>query len=260
MKKPLVLAVVIVLIIAAFAVFRSCTPVSDERLVDDWIASNPLVVTEDGVQKRAVAAEWIEALRQYLLFDEEQENIGYVEKESLINSIRSKSRPVVSVNPVGVAPPVPVPVPVPTPVPAPVPTPVPPVTPTPTPAPTPAPAPVPAPVPTPVPTPTPAPTPVPVPVPIPAPPVPLHCSNAVWDGDESDLDCGGSCLPCPPSGCPQCLSCWTNSDCVTGNCDMSAAQPLPALDPLTGQSYTSVQQLQLLAGQSWIISYQGRCV
>ncbi|MBW3010707.1 DUF4215 domain-containing protein [Candidatus Woesearchaeota archaeon] len=93
--------------------------------------------------------------------------------------------------------------------------------------------------------------------PLPPPPgggVPSHCTNTVWDGDESDLNCGGSCPACTPP-----LSCWTNSDCTTNNCDFTNAMtPLP-LNPLTGQPYT-IAEIQLLAGQSWIIPYQGVCV
>jgi hypothetical protein len=195
-------------------------------------------------------------------------------------------------------PPAPTPVPVPVPTPLPVPpnlTPGPtPIPPTPPPIPTPPPAPnITPPTPPSPPNITPTPTPVPTPTPIPtpsgpvcgngmveigeqceppntptcdancqivvAPPQPPHCTDGQWNFDESDLDCGGSCLSCPPPGCPTCLSCWTNSDCITGNCDMSAAQPLPAIDPVTGAIYNTIAQVQPLAGQMWIIPWQGRC-
>ena len=183
---------------------------------------------------------------------------------------------------------VPVPIPIPTPAPAPTPTPSP--TPTPTP---PAPTPTPSPQPPQPPAPT---TPVcgnnivetgeqcePPNTPTcdascqtitTPPPAPAHCTNLQSDGDESDWNCGGSCPGCPPSPpycddinfpspwnvpCAQHLSCWTNSDCVTNNCDMSGAQPLPAIDPNTGIIYNTVQQLRTLVGQSWIIPYQGIC-
>jgi hypothetical protein len=43
---------------------------------------------------------------------------------------------------------------------------------------------------------------------------PENCSDSVVDGDETDVDCGGSiCDPCADG-----LSCGTNSDCVNGNC------------------------------------------
>jgi len=41
-----------------------------------------------------------------------------------------------------------------------------------------------------------------------------HCSNNVLDGDETDIDCGGSCNPCLNG-----MSCNTNEDCVSGLCD-----------------------------------------
>jgi len=40
---------------------------------------------------------------------------------------------------------------------------------------------------------------------------------------------------------------------------MNAAQPLPAMDSGTGIIYNTISQLQQLAGQMWIIPYQGRC-
>ncbi|MBD3361595.1 DUF4215 domain-containing protein [Candidatus Woesearchaeota archaeon] len=88
---------------------------------------------------------------------------------------------------------------------------------------------------------------------------PAHCSDNQWTGDESDLDCGGSCQPCPPPGNPTYLSCWTNSDCATGECDMSQAKPLPATDPNTGIQYNSISQIRQFTGQNWIIQYQGKC-
>lgn len=43
--------------------------------------------------------------------------------------------------------------------------------------------------------------------------LPTHCSNAVRDSDESDVDCGGSCAPCAV-----CLACSEDSDCADGRC------------------------------------------
>jgi hypothetical protein len=48
---------------------------------------------------------------------------------------------------------------------------------------------------------------------------PPTCSDQVWDGDESDLDCGGSCPPCP-SG----KRCVLAGDCVGGLCLPSIGQ------------------------------------
>ncbi len=42
---------------------------------------------------------------------------------------------------------------------------------------------------------------------------PNHCSNGIKDGDESGLDCGGSC-----PGCPVGERCVSDSDCITDNC------------------------------------------
>jgi hypothetical protein len=166
--------------------------------------------------------------------------------------------------------------------------------PTPTPVPLPAPLP-PTPIPSnitpptpPVPIPTPTPTPTPT-LPVcgngiietgeqceppgtttcdtncqtiaqPGPSIPVHCSNKQWDGDESDLDCGGSCNKCPPTGSPTYLSCWDNNDCSSGTCDLSAAQPLPGIDNSTGLLYNTYTQLRAFAGQNWIIAWQGKCI
>ena len=83
------------------------------------------------------------------------------------------------------------------------------------------------------------------------PSYPANCYNSAWDGDESDMDCGGSCPQCLCTGIY--FACWDASDCVTGNCDVSnATRPLPP-----GYNIPSLRQL---AGQAWIIPYQGRCV
>jgi hypothetical protein len=39
------------------------------------------------------------------------------------------------------------------------------------------------------------------------------CTNGVRDGNETDVDCGGSC-----GACTACSACWQNSDCATGMC------------------------------------------
>lgn len=48
---------------------------------------------------------------------------------------------------------------------------------------------------------------------------PTHCSNLVKDDDETDLDCGGSCV-----GCGENATCGGNSDCETGFCDPQLKQ------------------------------------
>lgn len=45
-----------------------------------------------------------------------------------------------------------------------------------------------------------------------------HCGDGVRNGDEGDVDCGGSCVD---QGFPRCVSgqhCWTNWDCASGFC------------------------------------------
>ena len=41
-----------------------------------------------------------------------------------------------------------------------------------------------------------------------------HCGDGLWNGDEGDLDCGGSCgMTCQTS-----QHCWSNFDCASGRC------------------------------------------
>ncbi len=51
---------------------------------------------------------------------------------------------------------------------------------------------------------------------IPAPPPP--CADGVKNGDETDIDCGGSC----PGKCDSGMSCIKNADCKSGNCAYDA--------------------------------------
>ncbi|MEM4263379.1 MAG: hypothetical protein QW666_00605 [Candidatus Woesearchaeota archaeon] len=301
---------------------------TEEQIIQEWANTKPIIITESGQQKRAVAAEWIEALRQYWLKGENNEDLGYATKEDLVTKIKSRAKPTTSKTPIASVVPTPTPTPVPIPTPSPTPAPTPTPTPTPTPVPpTPSPTPTPTPTPTPMPTPTPIPTPSPTPTPTPTPPAPTPpapvCGNGIketgeecddgntaagdgcsggcwreycgdqsiqyglgeqceppntatcdsnckiiktypptcfdnkWNGDESDLDCGGSCQKCPPPGQPTYLSCWDNNDCMTGNCQ---GVNLPAQDLNTGTWYTTPAQIRPLAGQMWIIPYQGRCI
>jgi hypothetical protein len=41
-----------------------------------------------------------------------------------------------------------------------------------------------------------------------------HCANGWWDGDEGDVDCGGSC----PTACAVGQHCWGPADCTTFKC------------------------------------------
>ncbi len=331
------MVIILILLVLFFVRYKPFKPSEiypitpeEKQMVEEWIETKPAVITEEGEEKRAIAAEWLTAIRQYLLRDEKGQEIGYVKKEVLIGSIKIKTKPQIRYTPQG-AMQVPVPAAHPGPAPAPVTVPIP--TPPPVTMPTPTPTP---PVPTPTP-PAPVPTPPPLPPPPPGPvcgnglveageqcddgntisgdgcsagcqieycgdgiiqaglgeqcdppdgitcdkncqtiitsPYPAHCTNLQSDGDESDWNCGGSCLPCPPQPpycddinfpspwgvpCAQHLSCWNNADCASGNCDMSQAKSLPAISP-TGAVYNTTQQLRMLK-QRWAIPWQGKCV
>lgn len=47
-----------------------------------------------------------------------------------------------------------------------------------------------------------------------------HCSDRVHDGDETDIDCGGSCKPCGASA-----ACAQGADCDSSACVAGACQP-----------------------------------
>src|SRR4029453_18347542 len=41
-----------------------------------------------------------------------------------------------------------------------------------------------------------------------------HCDDRARDGDETDVDCGGSCIPCRDAAV-----CLVAGDCLAGRCD-----------------------------------------
>ena len=215
---------------------------SEKKIIDDWISEEPIIENNKGKKYIVWLVEWNIDSKKLDVWGKKGEHAGQINKDTLLNAINTRLIPVAVVVPVPIPAPIPVPVPVPTPAPV-----LPILPPTPIPSPTPIPTPTLIPIPTPSPTPTP-------------PMYPNHCSDGQWNGDESDLDCGGSCQTCPPPGHLDYLSCWDNNDCSTGNCDMSAVQPMPAIDPITQIPYTTYSQLRSLAGQTWIIPWQGRCV
>jgi hypothetical protein len=54
-----------------------------------------------------------------------------------------------------------------------------------------------------------------------------RCFDRVIDGDESDIDCGGSCGDCPADG-----MCRTGADCQSGGCDGGLCRPPSCSDGL----------------------------
>lgn len=86
----------------------------------------------------------------------------------------------------------------------------------------------------------------PISIPSTSPQLPSYCSDATWSGDESDLNCGGSCNKCADT-----LSCWSNSDCSSNNCYFnSATTSLRSLNGITS-NYRSINIQD--------IKYQGVC-
>ena len=61
--------------------------------------------------------------------------------------------------------------------------------------------------------------------------VPAHCTNTTKDGDETDLNCGGSCPPCTDG-----MACVGGDDCVSGFCANNVCQPCgDSVDCMTGE-------------------------
>jgi len=222
-RKNLAITIFIIAIILIFFTLSDSlekqTPAKEKQIppekkeIQEWLLTWP-TVTIEGNEKRPFSAEWVEPTREYLLYDENNQTIGYITYNELMLAKKtgavpdatkqSKSQP-----------------------------------------PTKEPMPEPEPVPT-----EPAPT-----------GLEAHCTNNQWDGDESDIDCGGSCNPCPPPGKPEHKSCWVNTDCKTGKCDLGKAQQrLPATDPISGKKYYSPLELQKMAGETWMLPWQGKCV
>ncbi len=285
-KTAGVVFIIALLLLIGYLFWPAAEP---EDIISDWVDSGAIITVGD--QEISVDnAEISDDFTHVIIYDSEGNVIAVIPIDELNDLIQNTppNQPVLIPSKYMPAPPPPAPVPVPVPIPTPPPINITNITPSPTPTPTP-------PNVTP-PTPTPpavcgnnivesgeqceppntatcdancqntsA---------LPGPGIPTYCGNQAWDGDESDFNCGGSCPACAPLPpycdnlnypspynipCAQHLSCWTNSDCVTNNCDLSGATPLPAIDPNTGTIYNLVSQIRLLAGQTWIIPYSGIC-
>ncbi len=48
------------------------------------------------------------------------------------------------------------------------------------------------------------------------------CNDGIKNGNETDVDCGGSCLP--QKQCADTMSCVNFSDCMSGVCDKNICQ------------------------------------
>jgi hypothetical protein len=64
-------------------------------------------------------------------------------------------------------------------------------------------------------------------------PVVTACGNAIRDGDETGIDCGGSCLPCVGAPCSDGSMCATGS-CVGGQCELASGPPYWLPGPALG--------------------------
>jgi hypothetical protein len=109
---------------------------------------------------------------------------------------------------------------------------------------------------------------------------PANCSNGILDGDETDVDCGGSCAPCEDG-----LSCVEQTDCVSqvcqdlacqaprcddgvqngaelgvdcgGDCLMCSHGPLQIeLDDFQG-THATLPQVSMFADGSFVVTYTG---
>lgn len=59
---------------------------------------------------------------------------------------------------------------------------------------------------------------------------PAHCFNGVTDGDEENIDCGGSCGACDGSACTD------DSDCAGGSCSAGQCVSLPEITDVSPTS------------------------
>ncbi|MDP4012134.1 MAG: hypothetical protein Q8R00_00815 [Candidatus Nanoarchaeia archaeon] len=82
--------------------------------------------------------------------------------------------------------------------------------------------------------------------------LPLHCSDNALDGDESDVDCGGSCSPCPNPNYPGTDSCWTNSDCASNYCFFNT-------QTTSVRQAAGIQPGQTMYPSLFYTQYQGVC-
>ena len=61
------------------------------------------------------------------------------------------------------------------------------------------------------------------------------CQDRVKDGDETDIDCGGSCAPCPDQS-----ACVVGSDCQSGVCEETTCQASTCEDTVANGTETDV--------------------
>ncbi len=61
------------------------------------------------------------------------------------------------------------------------------------------------------------------------------CCDAVTNGDETDQDCGGSCLPCADG-----KMCGAPSDCASGVCTMNVCQAATCTDTIKNEMESDV--------------------
>lgn len=64
---------------------------------------------------------------------------------------------------------------------------------------------------------------------------PAYCMDKGKDGSESDIDCGGQCIPCAPG-----RACKVGSDCTSGVCSASTCAPPTCTDGVQNGSETGI--------------------
>lgn len=93
-------------------------------------------------------------------------------------------------------------------------------------------------------------------------PLAASCSNGALDGDESDLDCGGSCSPCAQRG----AHCDTPSDCASRVCRSNGCEAaLPACPKAFAQCTSFVDATGATASRKVLFpagghTYSPRCL
>lgn len=94
----------------------------------------------------------------------------------------------------------------------------------------------------------------------PPPPPPNHCENGYMDEDETDIDCGGSCLPCD-----QYDDCLVDSDCISGWCNNGECDYPSCVDGIQNGDETGIDCGGMcppcMCFQNWDCAFDGseRC-
>jgi len=84
--------------------------------------------------------------------------------------------------------------------------------------------------------------------------VPASCSDGELNGDETDLNCGGSCPPCANG-----LDCLDFGDCASGVCTALSCAPCAVIGDCQGGNWCNVGTCALQQGQGTSCTVADAC-